>query len=166
MYSIYLTIMVVFLTGVDSVYGMSSLYYHTYAVARVIANVQEILTEPIASQSSKPLISPKPLNNRIRSVDIQKISLRIIKLIEFLELNHKVPELVEGQIVVLTNPYVDQVPPFKVGDNIKTRIRLVLPEEQFDHQDPRKQWWFFPEGTEAEFYPPRFPFQAIESNNF
>ena len=94
-------------------------------------------------------------------IDIQKISLRVLKVIEYIPKQSAVPPIRNGQIIDVTNPYADQVPSFKASDKLGARIRLVLPEEQFDARDPRKQWWFYPQDAKEDIFPPRHPFRGI-----
>jgi len=70
--------------------------------------------------------------------------------------------LLPGTQINVVNPFPDQQPPFRAGDWIRVRIRLVSPEPVFNASDPRNQWWFYPPGEPEEISPPRFPFTGIE----
>jgi len=87
--------------------------------------------------------------------------LRVTKIEEFMSRHPLVSPVHRGEVVEVTNPSLDRVPPFRVGNTIKVRLRLVLPEDRYDPKDPRKQWWFFPEGANEDILPPRYPFAGI-----
>jgi len=143
------------------VHGLSPLYFHTHAIARIEARVEKISTVRVPVKDSGEFLPRKMPETPTPPVDVQKISLRVLKVIEFTPKHSAAPPIRNGQLIDVTNPYADQMPTFKAGDKLKTRIRLVLPEEQFDSKDPRKQWWFYPEDATEDIFPPRHPFRGI-----
>jgi hypothetical protein len=143
------------------VHGVSPLYFHTHAIARIEARVEKIGTVQVPVKDSSEFLPRKSPETVTPPVDVQKISLRVLKVIEYIPKHAAVPSIRYGQIIDVMNPYADQVPSFKAGDKLKTRIRLVLPEEQFDPKDPRKQWWFYPEDAKEDIFPPRHPFRGV-----
>ena len=149
------------LPHITVVYGVSPLYFHTHAIARIEAYVEkiDIIQVPLKDISeSLPEKSPKLVTP---PVEVQKISLRVLKVIEYIPKHAAVPPIRYDQMIEVSNPYTDQVPSFKTGDKINTRIRLILPDAQFDPKDPRKQWWFYPEDAKEDIFPPRNPFRGI-----
>lgn len=135
------------------------LRYHTYLVAVIEARVNDIRLTDIPS-----LGTPEPSRERSpRSGDaqVQKISLKITKVVN-IELNRTGALMRPGDSLEVTNQFLKQQPPFTPGQTIRARVRLVLPEERYEPQDPRQQWWFFPTGEPAGILPPRHPFTGIE----
>ena len=141
----------------------SPLLYHTHAVAKLEACVEGIRTMslqlPNFQEDSRGRM-PSPELNPEDSV--QKISLRVLRVNDFEAKEKTVPPIVDGQVIEVTNPYLDQAPPFKPGDTIAVRLRLVLPEQHFAPEDPRQQWWFFPEGEAEGILAPRRPFVDVK----
>jgi hypothetical protein len=128
--------------------GSSPLRYHTWIVAVLEARVEHIR-----------LVDVSP-GGCAESHRVQKICLKILKVLE-IELNRTDSTLHEGEIVEITNQYLDQKSPFAAGQTIRARVRLVLPEERYDPKDPRRQWWFYPRGESESILPPRLPFTDI-----
>ena len=143
------------------VHGGSPFYFHTHAIARIEAAVEkkEIMQVPVKNSSKS--LQRESTQTATPLVDVQKISLRILKVTEYISKHAAVPPIRYGQIIEVTNPYLDQVPAFEAGDKIRIRVRLVLPEEEFDPKDPRKQWWCYPEDEKEDIFPPRHPFKDI-----
>jgi hypothetical protein len=142
--------------------GLSPLRYHAYKVAVVEALVQEIHTVDI-SPMRPPDFSPESFS---RSGDagpgkVQIISLKLAK-IKKIELNRTGIPIHKGDVLEVTNQYLDQQPPFAPGQTIRVRVQLVLPEESYDPKDPRQQWWFFPQAESESILPPRLPFTGVE----
>ncbi len=141
---------------------VTPLYYHTFAVAEIEASVEEICIVGIPTLKTDEFMRGKSKEESMYIREVQKIRLKVIRVIKFERKDSKVENILEGETIKITNPFTDQTPPFKVGDKIKTRIRLVLPEETYNPQDQRKQWWFFPLGEKEDIFPPRHPFKGIK----
>ena len=158
--------LLVFLTT-TSPQADSPLYFHTHAIAHISARVVGISTIPVASTTSGVDIpGQRPeAPNPSHTADIQIFTLRIKKVHQYSSTDSSVPRMIVDQLVKVTNPYTDQKPSFTIGDTIKVRLRMVLPEERFDPQDSRKQWWFHPHGALESISPPRRPFKGIQVLN-
>jgi hypothetical protein len=144
-----------------SSHASSPLRYHTYMVAVIEASVKDIRlvdTSPMGPHKSSRERSPRSGEGMGK---VQKISLKIVK-VERIELNRTGSLIHQGDSMEVTNQYLDQTPPFAPGETIRVRVRLVLPEERYDRQDPRQQWWFFPQGEPEGILPPRLPFTGIQ----
>ena len=142
-------------------FGVTPLNYRTYAIAQLEARVEKICTIRVPTQDTNKSMSKRGSVNAIQQVEVQIISLKVTEIEKFVSRHPLVPAVHQGEVVKVSNPYQDRVPPFQVGDTIKVKLRLVLPEERFDPKDPRKQWWFFPEGANENILPPRYPFAGI-----
>lgn len=139
--------------------SVTPLYYHTFAIAQIEACVEEIVSIGIPTLKTDELMLKKSREESTYIRDIQKISLKVLRVIEFEKRDPRVPSLFEGAMIVITNPFTDQRPPFKVGDRIAVRVRLVLPEQEYNPEDQRKHWWFFPKGEKEDIFPPRRSFR-------
>jgi len=142
-------------------FSVTPLYYHTFAIAEIEASVEEICTVGVPTLKTEEFMRGKSKEESTYIREVQNISLKVIQVIKFEKKDAKVENILEGKTIKITNPFTDQKPPFKVGDKIKTRIRLVLPEEKYNPKDPRKQWWFFPAGEKEDIFPPRNPFKGM-----
>ncbi len=130
------------------------LRYHTFMAAVIEARVAGMRLADIT-----PLVTGFPPGRGV-PLQVQKISLKILK-VEKMELNRTGSPLQPGETIEVINQYLDEKAPFAPGETIRGRVRLVLPEERYNAQDPRKQWWFFPPG-EPEGFHPRHPFSGIQ----
>ncbi len=141
--------------------GISPLRYHTYLVADVEALVKEIHLVDVGLMG-QPQSPPEKYSRSgdVTPARVQKISLKIAK-IRKIELNRTGSPFRKGDIIELTNQYLDQKPPFAAGQTIRVRIRLVLPEERYNPKDPRREWWFYPPGEPESVRPSRLPFAGI-----
>lgn len=148
----------------SDIFSVTPLYYHTFAVAEIEAHVEKISIVEIPTIKTNEFMQKRPPEESMFIAKAQKISLRIEKIIRFEQNDTTIPALLEGETIEVTNHFMDQKPPFNVGDKIKTRVRLVLPEEKYNHEDSRKKWWFFPRGEKKDISPPRHPFKGIEIN--
>ncbi|MEW6416518.1 MAG: hypothetical protein AB1480_00135 [Nitrospirota bacterium] len=145
-----------------SVLSVTPLYYHTFAVAEIEASVEEICIVGIPTLKTDEFMRKKSREESTYVMEAQKIRLKVKRVIKFKKRDATVPAIIEGKTIEMTNPFADQKTPFKVGDRIKVRVRLVLPEEKYNPGDPRKQWWFFPAGEKEDTFPPRHPFGGIK----
>lgn len=149
------------ISPLPSSHASSPLRYHTYMVAVIEAFVEDIRLvdiSPMGPHESSRERSPRSGEGMGK---VQKISLKIVK-VEKIELNRTGSLIHQGDSLEVTNQYLDQKPPFAPGETIRVRVRLVLPEERYDRQDPRKQWWFFPQSEPEGILPPRLPFTGME----
>ncbi len=137
--------------------GTSPLRYHTFLVAKVEARVETIRSVYLPGADPAETRERSP---RWKGGEVQEIILRSTR-IENVELNRTGSPLRAGDSLTVTNQYLDQKPPFADGDTIRVRVRLVLPEERYDAQDPRRQWWFCPPGEPLDG-PPRLPFVGVQ----
>ena len=140
--------------------SVTPLYYHTFAIAEIEATVEKISLTGVPTLKTDDFMRGKPLAESTQIMEVQKIYLKVKRVINLEKRDDLVAPVTEGEVIEVTNPFVDQNPPFKTGETIQTRIRLVLPEEKYDPRDPRKQWWFFPPGEVEKGFPPRRPFQV------
>lgn len=138
--------------------GSSPLRYHTYVVVSVEARVEDIRLVHRAPTAPQEWRDRSP---EWRGGDVQEVILRITK-VETIELNRTGSLIRPGDSLRVINQYLEEKPPFAVGDSIRARVRLVLPEERYYPQDPRQQWWFFPPGEPKDISPPRLPFTGIQ----
>ena len=141
--------------------SVTALHYNTFAVADIEAYVEKICLAGVPTLKTDEFMLKRPMKESVYIREVQKISLKIKKIKIFEKRGLKVSPVVEGETIEATNPFTDQKPPFKVGDRIKVRVRLVLPEEEYNSMDPRLQWWFFPIGEKEDIFPPRHPFKEI-----
>jgi len=154
-----LLVIILLMPPLPSSQASSPYNYHTYLVAVIEAYVTNIRLVEVPAM---PTCVPSPAGGgRDRMEWVQKISLKILK-VEKMELNRTGSDIYPGDIIEVTNQFLDQKPPFSPGETIRVRVRLVLPEERYHPQDPRQQWWFFPPG-EAESFHPRRPFIGIQA---
>lgn len=139
----------------------SPLRYQSFAIVTVEASVAAIRVVEIPvglPEQYEPQRSPQPTTVK---VELQKVRLRILRVLHT-ELNRlSILPARPGDTIEVTNQYLDQPPPFAVGDKIRARLRLVLPEDKYDPADPRQQWWFFPPDDVDSISAPRQPFKGI-----
>jgi len=140
--------------------GASPLFYRTLAFGQVEARVEKICIAQVPFRDTTLMERREP--DRDGYVEVQIISLQVLEIENFTIEAANVPEIVEGQTLDIVNPYPEQIPALKTGQKIRARIRLVIPEEQFNPEDPRLQWWLYPPGAEESISPPRDPAPAIE----
>jgi len=139
----------------------SALYYHTYAVARLDVEVENITVALIPGLDTTRFSQERRGQEAASTVEQQLLRFRVLRVDELDAREASVPGIGAGETLVVTNPHVDEKLPFQVGDRLRIRIRLVLPEEQFDPDDSRAEWWFFPAGEQEDIFPPRDPFRGI-----
>ena len=148
------------LTVMDGVVAASPLHYQSFVIVTLDASVVAICEIDISEGRSgqyEPQRSPQPTT----VVELQKVKLRILRVLH-IKLNRlSAPPIRTGDTIEVINQYLDQPPPFAVGDKIRVRLRLVFPEDQYDPLDPRQQWWFFPPDEIDSIGPPRQPFRGI-----
>lgn len=154
--------LVVLLIYSTAIFAVTPLYYHTFAIAEIEAYVEGIRHIGVPTLDTNEFMQKKTLKESIFTGEVQKISLKVIRSIKFKKKEPMVPDIRVGEMLEVTNSYVDQKPPFKIGDKIKVRLRLVLPEEKYNPKDERLQWWFFPKGEKEDISPPRQPFKGID----
>jgi hypothetical protein len=138
--------------------SVTPLYYHTFAIAKIEACVEEILSVGIPTLKTEEWMLKKSREESTYIREVQKISLKVLRVIEFEKRDPGVSSLTQGTTIIVTNLFMDQKPPFKAGDRIEVRVRLVLPEQEYNPGDQRAQWWFFPKGEKEDISPPRRPF--------
>ncbi len=139
----------------------SPLRYQTFMAGTIEAVVQEIRLVDISPGLPAHSSPERMPAGGARPDKVQKIFLEIRRVVK-IELNHTGSRIHRKDVIEVTNQYLDQSPPFAVGDTIRARVRLVQPEERYDPKDPRRQWWFFPRGQEENALPPRLPFAGIK----
>jgi hypothetical protein len=143
------------------------LRYHTHYVAIVDARVEHIavIDRPVVDTWQWLGQRKSPQESTVL-LPAQEIRLMIERVSQLEGRNSRTdtpsPILFPGIQIDVINPFMDQQPPFKVGDWIRVRIRLVSPEPVFSVRDPQNQWWFYPPGNPEEISPPRFPFAGVE----
>jgi hypothetical protein len=145
----------------------SPLRYHTYYVAMVDARVEQIavIKKPMVD-TEQWLRQRKPPQESLIDWPTQEVRLTVKRVVTSRESHSGSPvppvTLLPGTHIDVINPFIDQQPPFGVGDAIRVRLRLVSPEPVFRANDARNQWWFYPLGQPEEISPPRFPFAGVE----
>jgi hypothetical protein len=143
----------------------SPLYFHTHAVADIVALVAADTLVPLADLHTESMVADHPPAAAAYSENVQIITLKILRVVRFEAQDPGVSPLLPGDSIQITNPFLDQSPPFRPGDSIETRIRLVLPAEAYDPRHPRKQWWFFPTDDRDPISAPRRPFIGVRKLN-
>lgn len=140
---------------------VSPLYFHTRVDAHIEAHVEKIFYTETSEVDTNRLMQRNTEARSLRSVKVQKILLRVLKVIRLEKKDPRVPGLAAGQSVEITNPFVDQQPRFKEGDSIRAGIRLVTSAEEYQPQESGQQWWFLPRGEPEGIGAPRRPFEGI-----
>ena len=147
--------------------GGAPMRYFTHNVATVDVYVDQITVVDIPTVDMNKMFGErKTIKESTVYWPTQKFRLTIKRVIAS-EVRRDVPQappaiLVPGSHIDILNSFTDQQPPFKAGDSVRVRVRLVSPNPVFNASDLANEWWFYPPGQPEEISPPRFPFEGIE----
>jgi hypothetical protein len=141
--------------------AVTPLNFHTRAVVEIEARVERISYAETSEVNTNEWMLRKSEAESRHPAQVQKILLKVIKVIHLEKRTSRAPGLAVGHPVEITNPFPDQQPPFKEGDFIRTSIRLVALAEPSGVPGRGEQWWFSPPGEPEGINAPRRPFKGI-----